>query len=132
MASADRTNPYVLLQVPFGESRDQATKAFTRRAKGLRRRADGAALLTQLTWALNQVAEAVKDPQAAVHIYRVPADEAALVPRGTGVLRPPPEPRERRTGSSLAALAKLTDEARAEAVSALRTAVSQHSTLPPR
>ena len=77
-------NPYVMLGVPFGSPRDVATRAFARKAKGQRRSrvSESKGELTDLTWALNQVSEAIRDPRTALDIYRVPADPNALEPTG--------------------------------------------------
>ena len=125
-------NPYVMLGVPFGASRSTATKAFARKAKGLRTVAGGAARLTELTWALNQIEEALKDPRTALHIYRVPADEGALIPAALGVLRPGPEPMERTTPPSQGAWQRLIQETRAEAVAALQRELASVVRLPDR
>ncbi len=101
-------NPYVLLGVPFGASRDVAQAAFAKRARRLRRKPDGADLLTDLTWALNQVDEVLRQPDLAVDVYRIPADPSALVPDRPGILNPEPEP--------LAPRYSLDDEAKREAL----------------
>jgi hypothetical protein len=111
-----------------------ATRAFARRAKGQRRTraSESKADLTDLTWALNQVSEAIRDPRTALDVYRVPADPAALEPIGEGVLRPGPETMSRTTGSSHAEWARLLDAARAEAVAVLHREIAAAATLPPR
>lgn len=101
-------NPYTRLGVPFGASRDVAQAAFAKRARRLRREPNGAELLTELTWALNQIDEVLRSPELAVDVYRVPADPSALVPDRSGILNPEPEP--------LAARYCLDDEARHEAL----------------
>ena len=115
-------NPYVLLGLPFGSSRDQANIAFARRAKPYRRRPDSKEKLVELTWALNQIDEVIKDHQAAIDLYRIPADPDAFDPDGQGVFRPPPEPLERQqppSGPYLDAFMKqVTNELLASAVSA--------------
>jgi hypothetical protein len=128
---ADPRNPYVMLGIPFGCPRELATKAFARKAKGMRRQRDAAAALTQLTWALNQVEENLRDPRTALHVYRVPADPRAFDPTGTGVLRPAPAPMPRQSGSSEHAWAELLEAARAEAVAGMTAEVSGSATLPP-
>src|SRR5262245_16846577 len=102
-----KRNPYVMLGVPFGASSDAAQVAFAGRARGLRRQPDGAELLTDLTWALNQVQEALRDPSVALEVYRVPADPGALENDAPGVLRPPPQRRPRTTSSSELARSEL-------------------------
>lgn len=90
-------NPYLLLGIPFGSSRAEANIAFARKARPLRRLGEaGRDQLTELTWALNQIDEALGHPEAAMEIYRIPADPGAFAAAGTGVLTPPPEPMPRR------------------------------------
>ena len=125
-------NPYVLLGVPFGSSRDVAQAAFAKRARRLRRQPNGADLLTDLTWALNQVDEVLRHPELAVDVYRIPADPSALVPDRPGILNPEPEVLEPRY--------KLDDEARQdallavyrEAIDVVSDELSRQARLPPR
>jgi len=128
----DLRNPYGILGLSFGASSDEASRAFARQARGLRHQDDGTEKLTQLTWALNQIQEAIKDPGTAVHIYRVPADPSALEPTDHGLLNPPPEPMDRETESSDADWAALLDAARREAQQALVSDIAKHATLPAR
>lgn len=127
-------NPYVMLGIPFGSPRDVATRAFARKAKGQRRaRANQAKSdLTDLTWALNQVSEAINDPQTVLNVYRVPADPAALEPVGDGVLRPGPELMPRTTADSEAEWARLLDAAREEAIAVLHDEIASIAALPQR
>lgn len=92
----EEQNPYVILGVPFGASRDVATAAFALKAFDLDHEADEA-VLTRLTWALNQIEEVVKDPETALHLYRVPADLGATEPDDYGILHPLPERMNRAT-----------------------------------
>lgn len=93
----ERRNPYLVLGVPFGASRDEATRAFARRTKSLRRLgAAGRSRHTDLTGALHEIESTRSDPAAAMAPYRVPADPraAALTADGLfggGVFAPPPE-----------------------------------------
>lgn len=132
MITRDLRNPYGILGLPFGASADEASRAFARRARGMRRRSDGAEALTQLTWALNQIQEAIKDPRTALHIYRVPADPGALEPKEQGVLNPPPECMNRTTYSSERDWAALLDAARKEAHQAVIADLAERSPLPSR
>ncbi|MFZ2504125.1 MAG: hypothetical protein WAW88_15810 [Nocardioides sp.] len=129
-------NPYVMLGVPFGSPRDVATRAFARKAKGQRRSrsrvSESKGELTDLTWALNQVSEAIRDPRTALDVYRVPADPNALEPTGEGVLRPGPENMPRTTASSDAEWARLLDAAREEAVAVLHEEIASTAALPER
>ena len=83
-------NPYVILGIPFGATRAEANAAFARKARSLRR--DGADLdqMTDLTWALQRIDVAIRDPATAMELYRIPADPEAFQGEGDGVLRPPP------------------------------------------
>src|ERR1700727_1939597 len=68
-------NPYVILGIPFGSSRARANVAFARKARSLRRAgAAGHDALTDLTWALQQIDEAIRNPAAALELYRIPAN----------------------------------------------------------
>jgi hypothetical protein len=88
----ERRNPYLILGIPYGASREEATKAFARRTKSLRRLgAAGHSLHTDLTGALKEIEERPDHPDAAMSPYRVPADPAADLSTGPGVFAPPPE-----------------------------------------
>lgn len=101
-------NPYVILGIPFGSSRAQANAAFARQAKALRRSGpDGIDQLTELTWALHQIDEAISNPAAAMELYRIPADPAMFRTSGEGVLRPPAESLPARPGDRAADRAEL-------------------------
>jgi hypothetical protein len=105
-------NPYIILGIPFGSSREDANIAFARKARALRRLGTaGRAQMTDLTWALNQVDEGLRHPEAAMEIYRIPADPDAFTVKGDGVLAPPPEVLPRRSEPDGTAL----DELRAAA-----------------
>ena len=132
MPWSGRRNPYVILGIRFGASRDEASDAFALRARGLRHAPDGTERLNELTWALNQVDEILKEPELALEVYRVPADPGALEPDEPGVLRPPPEMMSRTTTSSEAELGELMDAARREAVAALQAEIASNSRLPLR
>jgi hypothetical protein len=128
----DLRNPYGLLGLPFGAARETAARAFARKARGLRHQPGNTEVLTQLTWALNQIEEAIKDPRTALHIYRVPADPGSLDPEQPGVLQPPPVRMERTTPPSDEDWAALLDTARREAQRALLADVAATSALPNR
>jgi len=127
-------NPYVILGIAFGSPRDVATRAFARKAKGQRRAraSESQTTLTDLTWALNQVSEGIREPRTALGVYRVPADPEALEPIGEGVLRPGPELMPRTTSSSQAEWARLLDAAREEAVAVLHEEIAMTAALPQR
>lgn len=102
-------NPYMVLGIPFGSSRAEANVAFARKAKALRRSGpDGIDQLTELTWALHEIDEAISHPAAAMELYRIPADPQLFRShRDEGVLRPPAEPLPARPGDRTADLAEL-------------------------
>ena len=108
----EQRNPYLLLGIPFGASREQANIAFARRTKALRRVGDRNAnrdQLTDLTWALNQIDEAATD--ISFDVYRIPADPATFGAPGAGVLAPRPETLAPRPGDREAALVALEHQA---------------------
>jgi hypothetical protein len=105
-------NPYLILGIPFGASREDANIAFARRTKGLRQvggraGAAGRDQLTDLTWALNQIDEVTTNPQTVFDVYRIPADPEAFAAAGAGVLSPPPEALAPRGGDRGTALSRL-------------------------
>ena len=77
-------NPYVILGIPFGTSRSAANAAFARKAQALKR--DGGSLdqMTDLTWALQRISVAIREPATAMELYRIPADPEAFQPGGDG------------------------------------------------
>jgi hypothetical protein len=124
-------NPYLILGIPFGSSRDEAQAAFARRARPLRRQGDaGRGALTELTWALNEVDVALTDPSSAVDVYRIPADPHAFEANGTGLFSPGPELLARRDFDSENALLTLRDHAAKEILLAVITATVGITTLP--
>ena len=135
---AERGNPYVMLGIPYGAPKDVANRAFARKAKGQRQRQrrvsdeSSSTGLTDLTWALNQVVENIRDSRTALHVYRVPADPSAFEPEGEGVLRPGPELMGRTTASAEGERVRLLDAARLEAVAALHAEISSGAALPHR
>lgn len=95
--SVERRNPYLVLGLPFGASRDEAVRAFARRTRFLRRRGpESRARHTDLTGALHELETAPPDPAARMAPYRIPIDPrtAELTADGLfgpGVFAPPPE-----------------------------------------
>lgn len=132
MIGLGRRNPYVSLGVPFGADRDTATDAFALQARGLRHSTDDSELLRELTWALNQIDEILKEPHLALEVYRVPADPGALEADATGLLRPPPEPMDRSTDSSDRDVATVLNQARQEFIRHLRQEIADNTQLPQR
>lgn len=124
-------NPYVILGLPFGSSREEANVAFARKAKALRRQANlGRDALTDLTWALNQIDEALKHPDSAMHIYRIPADPDAFLSSGTGIFSPPPERLPARAADRSAALEELRRQAARQYLNVLLAARAKQVGIP--
>ncbi|WP_373070823.1 hypothetical protein [Gemmatimonas sp.] len=101
---SDRRNPYLILGLPYGAGRAEATKALAKRSRQARR--DGAFPyeLEDLTWALNQVEMQIEDPVSGLDTFRVPADHEVFdLPPGPGLLRPAPQALPRRSPASTTA-----------------------------
>jgi hypothetical protein len=128
MTARDR-NPYVILGIEYGAPRDEANLAFARMARPLKRSKAQEALLN-LTWALNQIDEAIKNPELALDIYRIPADKAAFESEGSGIFAPPPEHLSRRESTPDADLATLEATARRELLARVVTAYATTRPLP--
>ncbi len=75
----DRRNPFLILGVDFGASADEASAAFAKAARRLRRDPDATYSLEDATWALHAIEQAEVDPVHAVDHYRVPADPGLFV-----------------------------------------------------
>ncbi|NNN15361.1 MAG: hypothetical protein HKL82_05810 [Acidimicrobiaceae bacterium] len=131
-APTTRRNPYVLLGIPFGSTRELASIAFATRARGLRRAANGAERLKDLTWALNQVEEVLREPRMALEIYRVPADFRCYEPLSPGIFSPTPERLVRQSGPSAPELEQLFVAAEDEALAAARSELGNSAALPQR
>ena len=84
---SDRRNPYLVLGVPYGTSRAEATRAFAQRSRRARREATFPYTVDDMTWALHQIEAHLDNPSAAIDHFRVPADPSTLqVPPGPGLL----------------------------------------------
>lgn len=126
-------NPYLILGLPFGSSRDEANVAFALRGRALRRQGEaGKDQLVELTWALNQIDEAISDPDSALDIYRIPADPGAFDPDGRGLFTPPPERMERRTESSGADVRASVERSIADMLLWIANSLGQQTDVPAR
>jgi hypothetical protein len=92
---ADR-NPYLIVGVDFGASRDEARHAFARAARRTRREG-GTWSIEDLNWALHEIEALEQNPADLVDHYRVPANPRVFEPAGVGLFRPTPIRLERRT-----------------------------------
>lgn len=123
-------NPYIILGIPFGSSRELALTAFARKSRPLRRAGRGsAAQLTDLTWALSQVTELIKDPDANLALFRIPSDPDAFSFEGAGVMRPKPETLERRYTNAEGAVRALQQRASQEYLRYLTVLLSERPAL---
>jgi hypothetical protein len=110
----DRRNPYLILGVDFASDPAEATAAFAKLSRRLRRGRSGTAFtLEDATWALHEVEQAAEDPEATIGVFRVPANpDVYEVPSGPGLLSLEPENLGRTTpvGSSADAVLRLQAE----------------------
>jgi hypothetical protein len=124
-------NPYVILGIPFGAPRAEANAAFARRAQALKREGGSLDQMTDLTWALQRISVAIREPATAMELYRIPADPEAFQFDRDGVLRPPPEQLPAAGGDRAAALEGLRQAAAREYLRYLVTVRAAAVRLPP-
>jgi len=131
MESEDRRNPYLILGLPYGSDRADATKAMARRSRIARREPEFPYSLEDLTWALNQIEAQIDDPTSSLDTYRVPADPSVLdLPPGPGILRPPPVRMERRTEPPSAdEIAQLISEIHLDCVDQLKETIAENAAM---
>jgi hypothetical protein len=85
-------NPYLILGLPFGASREEVDRAFERRRGPLQASADEHRdELADLEWAVRRIKEGPDDPSLETLVYRLPSDADAMRADGGGVFAPPPE-----------------------------------------
>ncbi|MFN3219827.1 MAG: peptidoglycan-binding domain-containing protein [Acidimicrobiales bacterium] len=107
-----------MLGVGYGASPEEASAAFARLSRRLRRSSDAPFTLEDATWALHQLETA--DGDAHQFAFRVPADRRAYeLPDGHGLFDPAPAPLARRTERSGQGLLLLEAEAVADTASAV-------------
>jgi hypothetical protein len=102
---ADRRNPYLVLGVDYGASREEVTAAYTRRSRVARADSGYPYSIDDLVWALDEIegidgtgAVPAAGAQSAALVFRVPADPSVYEPPpGPGLLRPEPVPLRRRS-----------------------------------
>jgi hypothetical protein len=73
-----RRNPYLILGVPYGAGRDEATRAFAVASKRARREESFPYSVEDLTWALNQIKAQIENPTSDLSTFRIPADPHVL------------------------------------------------------
>lgn len=124
-------NPYLVLGIPFGAPRAEANAAFAKKAQALKREGGSLDQMTDLTWALQRINVAIREPATAMELYRIPADPEAFQSGGDGVLRPPPEKLPAAEGDRAAALEELRQAAAREYLRYLVTVRAAAVPLPP-
>jgi hypothetical protein len=114
----DLRNPYIILGLDFGATKEEARHAFARASRRVKRKSDSRYTIEDVTWALHQVEQMHNDPNAEVTIFRVPANPSLFdASFDDGLFAAPPEPLERRTGPpSEDEIAELTIRALREVV----------------
>ena len=84
----ERRNPYFILGIDYGASRDAARKAAGAVSRRVKRDPDALYGIEDVTWALHAIEQAIDDPGSAVDHYRVPADRALFAEMGGLEFRP--------------------------------------------
>jgi hypothetical protein len=93
-----RRNPYLILGVPYGSGREEATRAFAKASRRARREEFFPHSVEDLTWALNQIKAQIENPSTDLNTFRLPADPDVLsVPSLHDSEAFKPKPIERRT-----------------------------------
>jgi hypothetical protein len=93
----DRRNPYFILGIDYGASRDAARKASGCVIRKVKREPDAVYGIEDVTWALHQVEQAIDDPASAINHFRVPANPDLFAEAPRIVLSLPPTPLPRAT-----------------------------------
>ena len=95
---SERRSPYLLLGVPFGASKEAASRAFAKATRRLKRMTGAPYDLEDLNWALHAIEQRIEDPASSIDDYRLPANPSVYeIPGGDGILNPPIQPYKRRT-----------------------------------
>lgn len=97
----DRRNPYLILGVDYGASKDDARRAAARVLRKLKSASNSPYTAEDVTWALHEVEHVNDDPEAGVTIFRVPASPGLLAMKPSkGIFAPPPRPEPRSSPPS--------------------------------
>ncbi|WP_062381174.1 hypothetical protein [Demequina pelophila] len=96
--SERKHNPYLILGVPFGVTKREASRAFAKASRRLRRMADAPFEIEDLNAALHAIEHDLEDPHESIDHYRMPADPSVYeIPAAVGRLNPAPQPMARQT-----------------------------------
>jgi hypothetical protein len=119
----DRRNPYLILGLNYGASKDDARRAAARVLRKLRSTPDSLYTTEDVTWALHEVEHVNDDPEAGVNIFRVPVSKSSFdLSPSEGLFAPPSRPEPRSSPSSTDEdLQRLAAGATAELASTLLT-----------
>jgi hypothetical protein len=124
----DRRNPYFILGLDYGASKDEARRATARVLRRLKTTPDAQYTAADVTWALHEVEQVNDDPDAGVHIFRVPSSPGPIgLPGSEGLFAPAATPEVRSSPPSTEAdLERLATAALAELASSL---LAEYSSL---
>jgi hypothetical protein len=126
----DRRNPYFILGIDYGASKDTARKASGRVIRKVKRDPDAVYSIEDVTWALHQVEQAIDDPASAISHFRVPANPDLFVEGSRVALSLPATPLPRTTLTPTAdELDELRIHALDEALDAYVCAAAEHLDL---
>ncbi len=115
----DERNPYVILGVPYGASKAEASEGHARALQRLKKDPDATYCESDLSWAKYQIEQVRGSSRPDDGIYRIPADPDVYSDCRYGLLRPRPVPMERRTDRS-------DDDCKEDLMSAAGTELLRH------
>jgi len=97
----DRRNPYLILGLEYGASKDKARRAAARVLRKVREASDSLYSPEDVTWALHEVEHLNDEPEAGFTIFRVPASGRGLGTNVTeGIFAPTPRSQARSSPPS--------------------------------
>lgn len=99
--SDDKRNPYLILGIDYGASKDDARRAGARVLRKLKSKPDAPYTTEDVTWALHEVEHVNDDPEAGVDIFRVPASKSSFdLSPSEGLFAPASRPEPRSSSPS--------------------------------
>ena len=96
----DQRNPYIILGVPYGASKAEASEGHARALRRLKKDPDATYSESDLSWAIYQIEQVRGSSRPDDGIYRIPADPAVYSDCQYGLLQPRPVAMKRRTDRS--------------------------------
>ncbi len=107
----ERRNPYLILGLDFAASPKEASIAFAKTTKRIRR-GNTPFTMEDVTWALHQIEQASTDPLINLNVYRVPADPTVFrAPTALGAVTGPPMNLDRQSPTDPTVLTQLRAKA---------------------